>query len=95
MAHGGGGTEDRRLRQLEEKVRKSDRLAAESRLDSPATSSFYHDLQRRRRSKSSAVGTTGKLGGGRAKSAAAGEDRAREGLTDKIEQMKHFLCNKW
>ena len=94
MAHGGGGTEDRRLRQLEEKVRKSDRLAAESRLDSPATSSFYHDLQRRR-SKSSVVGTTGKLGGGRAKSAAAGEDRAREGLTDKIEQMKHFLCNKW
>ena len=73
------------MRQLEEKVWESDRLAAESRLDGPATSSFYHDLQQWRKSKSSTAGTTGKLGGGRAKSAAVGEDRAREGLTDKIE----------
>ncbi|KAG2627870.1 hypothetical protein PVAP13_3KG264857 [Panicum virgatum] len=44
---GGGGAEDRRLRQLEEKVRESERLVAESRGDQRKLLAIVEDIQRR------------------------------------------------
>ena len=44
---GGGGAEDRRLRQLEEKLRESERLAAESRGDQRKLLAIVEDIQRR------------------------------------------------
>ena len=44
---GGGGAEDRRLRQLEEKLRESERLAAESRGDQRKLLVIVEDIRRR------------------------------------------------
>ena len=44
---GGGGAEDRRLRQLEEKLRESERLAAESRGDQRKLLAIVEDIRRR------------------------------------------------